>query len=164
MLKLEPEGLEQARLWVLKWRGATRDFSFMFWIIANDCACLMILCIPRLPRKQIELWGIKSTSGNFRPYQIQTANIHFKNKIIIDPQHFKRCNVGEIRIFGFWLKNKIWSFLNTSISNFWLCDIFWWYYRSLNYKNPRMTIFRKWPSKLKDIYTFPLLWLQFIRS
>ena len=32
---------------------------------------------PRMPRKQIEVWGIKSTSGNFRPYQTQTANIHF---------------------------------------------------------------------------------------
>ena len=32
---------------------------------------------PRIPRKQIELWGIKSTSGNFRSYQIQTATIHF---------------------------------------------------------------------------------------
>ena len=31
----------------------------------------------RVPRKQIELWDITSTSGNFRPYQIQTANIHF---------------------------------------------------------------------------------------
>ena len=36
------------------------------------------LSIPRMPRKQIELWDITSTSGNFRPYQIQTANIHFK--------------------------------------------------------------------------------------
>ena len=36
------------------------------------------LSIPRKPRKQIELWDISSTSGNFRPYQIQTANIHFK--------------------------------------------------------------------------------------
>ena len=26
----------------LKWRGATRDLTFMFWIIANDCACGMI--------------------------------------------------------------------------------------------------------------------------
>ena len=34
--------------------------------------------IPSMPRKQIELWDIRSTSGNFRPYQIQTANIHFK--------------------------------------------------------------------------------------
>ena len=33
---------------------------------------------PRMPRKQIELLGIKSTSGNFRPYQIKTTNIHFK--------------------------------------------------------------------------------------
>ena len=33
---------------------------------------------PRMTRKRIEQWGIKSTSGNFRPYQIQTANIHFK--------------------------------------------------------------------------------------
>ena len=65
---------------MLKWRGATRDFTFMFWIIANDCACLMIY--PRMSRKQIELWGIKSTSGNFRPYQIQTANIHFN----VDPK------------------------------------------------------------------------------
>ena len=36
------------------------------------------LFCPRIPYKQIELWGITSTSGNFRPYQIQTANIHFK--------------------------------------------------------------------------------------
>ena len=34
---------------------------------------------PRMPRKQIELWGIKSNSGNFRPYQIQIANNHFKD-------------------------------------------------------------------------------------
>ena len=34
---------------------------------------------PRMPREQIELWGIKSTSGNFWPYQIQTAIIHFKD-------------------------------------------------------------------------------------
>ena len=36
------------------------------------------LSIPSMPRKQIELWDITSTSGNFRPYQIQTAIIHFK--------------------------------------------------------------------------------------
>ena len=30
-----------------------------------------------MPHKQIELWGITATSGNFRPYPIQTANIHF---------------------------------------------------------------------------------------
>ena len=48
------------------------------------------LFIPGMPRKQIELWDITSTSGNFRPYQIQTANIHFKckcrklNKLIFD--------------------------------------------------------------------------------
>ena len=35
------------------------------------------LSIPRIPCKQIELWDIASTSGNFQPYQIQTANIHF---------------------------------------------------------------------------------------
>ena len=29
--------------------------------------------------KRIELWGIRSTSGHFRPYQIQTANIHFNS-------------------------------------------------------------------------------------
>ena len=32
--------------YTLKWRGATRDFTFMFWIIANDCACLIILSVP----------------------------------------------------------------------------------------------------------------------
>ena len=68
-------------------RSATRDFTFMFWIIANDCACLTILSIPRLPRKQIELWGIKSTSGNFPPYQIQTATFHFKVYEIINSMH-----------------------------------------------------------------------------
>ena len=26
----------------LKWRGATRDLTFMFWFIANDCACVVI--------------------------------------------------------------------------------------------------------------------------
>ena len=39
---------------------------------------------PRMPRKQIELWGIKSTSGNFQPYQIQTANIYFNYKLSND--------------------------------------------------------------------------------
>ena len=33
---------------------------------------------PRMPHKHIELLGIRLTSGHFRPYQIQTANIHFK--------------------------------------------------------------------------------------
>ena len=35
------------------------------------------LSIPRMSSKQSELWDIKSTSGNIRPFQIQTANIHF---------------------------------------------------------------------------------------
>ena len=35
------------------------------------------LSIPIMPHKQIELWDITLTSGNFHPYQIQTANIHF---------------------------------------------------------------------------------------
>ena len=30
------------RLSTLKWRDATQDFTFMFWIIANDCTCVMI--------------------------------------------------------------------------------------------------------------------------
>ena len=58
----------------------------MFWIIANDCACLMIY--PRMSRKQIELWGIKSTSGNFRPYQIQTATIHFNVPLLCREVYF----------------------------------------------------------------------------
>ena len=44
----------------------------------------VIFIYPRMPRKQIELWGIKSTSGNFRPYQIQTADIHFKGQVHSD--------------------------------------------------------------------------------
>ena len=31
---------------VLKWRGATRDLTFMFWIIADDCACGKDLSVP----------------------------------------------------------------------------------------------------------------------
>ena len=38
------------------------------------------ISIPRMPRKQIELWDITSTSVNFRPYQIQTANIHLTSQ------------------------------------------------------------------------------------
>ena len=55
--------------------GATPDLTFMFWIIANDCARRRSM-YPRMHHKLIELWGIISTSGNFRPYQIQTAFIH----------------------------------------------------------------------------------------
>ena len=47
------------------------------------------LSIPKMPRKQIELWDITSTSGNFRPYQIQTANIHFKRLFEKDQDAFK---------------------------------------------------------------------------
>ena len=34
-----------------------------------------------MPRKQTELWDITSTSGNFRPYEIQTANIYFNGTV-----------------------------------------------------------------------------------
>ena len=61
----------------LKWRGANRDLTFMFWIIANDCAFAMIN-LSNNASTQIELWGIKSTSGNFQSYQIQTAFTPFK--------------------------------------------------------------------------------------
>ena len=44
---------------------------------------------PRMRRKQIELWGIKSTSGNFRPYQIKTANIPFKGDFIDEELNFE---------------------------------------------------------------------------
>ena len=36
------------------------------------------LSIPRMSRKQIELWDITSTSGNFRPYQIQKQTFTLK--------------------------------------------------------------------------------------
>ena len=36
------------------------------------------LICPRIPHKQIELWGITSTSGNFRN---QTANIHLIKRL-----------------------------------------------------------------------------------
>ena len=42
------------------------------------------LICPRIPHKQIG--GITSTSGNFRPYQIQTANIHFKESFPVCKQ------------------------------------------------------------------------------
>ena len=51
-----------------KWRGATRELTFMFWIIANNCACIMIV-FPRMHNKQIELWILHmriSVTFNFR--------------------------------------------------------------------------------------------------
>ena len=41
-LNFRSENLPEYKSKILKWRSATRDFIFMFWIIANDCACLMI--------------------------------------------------------------------------------------------------------------------------
>ena len=58
-------------------------YSRFHFHVLDDCQRLRIpkdLSIPRMPRKQIELWDITLTSGNFRSYQIQTANIHFKNR------------------------------------------------------------------------------------
>ena len=46
--------------------------------VLDYCQWLRWSFYPRMPHKQIELLGITSTTGNFRPYQIQTANIHFK--------------------------------------------------------------------------------------
>ena len=60
----------------VKVNGCYSNLTFMFCIIANDCACGMNYH-PRMHHKQIEIWGITSTSGNFRPYQIQIAFIHF---------------------------------------------------------------------------------------
>ena len=54
----------------LKRMGATQDLTFMFWIIANDCACVMIFFIQQcLIHKQIELWGITSTSSHIKSKQ-----------------------------------------------------------------------------------------------
>ena len=42
---------------------------------------------------QIELWGIKITSGNFRSYQIQTAFAPFKQQFIMcDSLFFTKIN------------------------------------------------------------------------
>ena len=54
------------------------------------------LICPRIPHKQIELWGITTTSGNFRSYQIQTANIHFNARNIFCPGV---CVVTVSRVF-----------------------------------------------------------------
>ena len=53
------------------------------------------LSIPRMPCKQIELWDITSTSGNFRPYQIQTANIHFNVQLIPYPRGLQQNKCRE---------------------------------------------------------------------
>ena len=42
----------------LKERDATQDFTFMVWIIANDCACMMIYQSNKHHHKQMELWVI----------------------------------------------------------------------------------------------------------
>ena len=56
-------------------------YSRFHFHVLDYCQWLRIpdeLSIPRMPRKQFELGDITSTSGNFRSYQIQRANIHFK--------------------------------------------------------------------------------------
>ena len=63
----------------VKWCYSTFHFhvlDYCWWLRMPDYH----IC-PRIPHNHIELWGITSTSGNFRPYQIQTANIHFKVSI-----------------------------------------------------------------------------------
>ena len=58
-----------------KVKGCYSRFHFH---VLDYCQWLRIPHDLLMPHKQIELWGITSTSGHFRPYQIQTANIHFK--------------------------------------------------------------------------------------
>ena len=67
-------------------------FDYCQWLrMPDDLIC------PRMPHKQIELWGIISTSGNFRPYQIQTANIHFKDLLNCDSPIHKSLKDKHIR-------------------------------------------------------------------
>ena len=69
---------------------------------------------PRIPHKQIELWDITSSSGNFRPYQIQTANIHFKElKMYVESyrQGFTKMNDYQIcqNVTLYFKENGVWS-------------------------------------------------------
>ena len=61
-------------------------YSRFHFHVLDYCQWLRIpgeLSILRMACKQIELCDITSTSGNFRPYQIQTANIHFKISLLL---------------------------------------------------------------------------------
>ena len=58
-----------------------RCYSRFHFHVLDYCQWLRMpddLFIPECPHKQTELWDITSTSGHFRSYQIQTANIHCK--------------------------------------------------------------------------------------
>ena len=62
---------------ISKWLTVKKCYSRFHFYVLDYCQWLCMpdeLSIPRMPRNRI----ITSTSGNFRPYQIQTANIHFK--------------------------------------------------------------------------------------
>ena len=70
---------------ILKWRGATRDFTFMFWIIANDCACLIILSVPEYLINKLNygvLHQLPATSGRIKSKQ-QTLTLSNKWNIFL---------------------------------------------------------------------------------
>ena len=61
----------------LKVKGCYSRFNFHVLVYCQWLRMPWWSIYPIMHHKQIELWGIIPTSGNFRPYQIQTANIHF---------------------------------------------------------------------------------------
>ena len=57
---------------LLKWRGASRDFTFIFWIIANNCACLIVFSVPKYLINKLNygvLHQLPATSGHIKSKQ-----------------------------------------------------------------------------------------------
>ena len=93
---------------------------------------------PIIHHKQIELWGIESTSGNFRSYQIQTAFTPFKafspqlvdSNMPLDPSTWDRISLNIalfLLLFRFWYKGNhsfnpkcyvLWTFQEVSRRKF----------------------------------------------
>ena len=107
---------------ILKWRSATRDIIFMFWIIANDCACLMIYlfrdCLVNKLNYGI-LHQLPATSGHIKSKQ-QTFTLKLKHIIIV----FVLCQLCVITSVSLYYHNQhIYNYLVTceSISTFVSC-------------------------------------------
>ena len=129
---------------------------------------------PIIPHKQIELWGITSTSGNFRPYQIQTANIHFKESAYIKSKyvwqqllryvhlssHMKNtCLVFTCFDFVFRVVGQRWQTSSTDE----LCILFWLccFCNNVPHDLPRSYIPQvgpTWPSYVFEILMY-VIWL-----
>ena len=79
------------------WRGATWDFTFMFWIITNDCACLIILSVPEYLINKFNygvLQQLPATSGHIKSKQ-QTFTLTqlFLNQVNKRINHSQLCKV-----------------------------------------------------------------------